>query len=331
MGACNYHSADIPEQFRERFIHSGYRPPRSTGLQCVLSLFRKNNETLNVWTQFLPGCYVLWTLSTLTHSSDFRYDDYACPLVCYLVLCCVFLLTSAVAHTFNVLSATARHVCFFFDYLGLSLFSFGVALSYHAYCFPTALLESGVQNVYLNLAAVLSCACTTFSCLTRFMHPGALRQCLRLVAFALPCTFDSVPIVYRLLLSKEASELSLHSQAFFARHYAFLVLAALLYASNVPERLWPGFFDIFGHSHQLFHVASVVGLFYQLRAVLHDKAERNALVKPWTTVDAFTVIAFVAAVFVVNFLITVTFSLYMYKKSLFSTSAAFKSGKTKHF
>uniref|UniRef100_A0A670ZLU8 Uncharacterized protein n=1 Tax=Pseudonaja textilis TaxID=8673 RepID=A0A670ZLU8_PSETE len=40
--------------FWEEGIMSGYRHPKSSALDCVLSSFQLNNETVNIWTHFLP-------------------------------------------------------------------------------------------------------------------------------------------------------------------------------------------------------------------------------------------------------------------------------------
>uniref|UniRef100_A0A8D2PS54 Uncharacterized protein n=1 Tax=Zosterops lateralis melanops TaxID=1220523 RepID=A0A8D2PS54_ZOSLA len=42
-------------QVPEPGILSGYRPPRSSVSQCLLSVFHMNNETLNVWTHLGPA------------------------------------------------------------------------------------------------------------------------------------------------------------------------------------------------------------------------------------------------------------------------------------
>uniref|UniRef100_A0A8C1YZH3 Uncharacterized protein n=1 Tax=Cyprinus carpio TaxID=7962 RepID=A0A8C1YZH3_CYPCA len=47
----------VPKAFHEDSIISGYRHPRSSATDCVLSLFQLTNETLNVWTHFLPTWY----------------------------------------------------------------------------------------------------------------------------------------------------------------------------------------------------------------------------------------------------------------------------------
>lgn len=44
----------IPRVFWEDGIMSGYRRPTSSALDCVLSSFQMTNETVNIWTHFLP-------------------------------------------------------------------------------------------------------------------------------------------------------------------------------------------------------------------------------------------------------------------------------------
>lgn len=40
---------------------------------------------------------------------------------------------------------------------------------------------------------------------------------------------------------------------------SFYIVGAFIYAFRVPERWWPGKFDILGHSHQIFHCLVVAG------------------------------------------------------------------------
>lgn len=49
----------IPFQvFREQGIVFGYRHPRSSAADCLLSVFQMTNETLNIWTHFVPAWYL---------------------------------------------------------------------------------------------------------------------------------------------------------------------------------------------------------------------------------------------------------------------------------
>ncbi|XP_005103208.1 membrane progestin receptor gamma [Aplysia californica] len=314
-----YRVEQVPEHFQEHFILRGYRHPKSSVTQCLLSVFDPTNETLNVWTHFLPAWYFVWVLYYLSGSTDFLNDQYTWPLFCYLLVCCAFPLASAVAHLFNVLSDRARHVCFFLDYSALALFSFGVAVTYRAYCFPAGLLREGspfawYRDNYVFVAAFNAMLCTFCSCQTRFMKPSPFRKAMRLGSFAFPYLYDSVPIVYRLLHSTPEDSSSLTAHYFFTRQFFLSFLAAFLYASHLPERLVPGIFDIVGHSHQLFHVASIMAVWDQLQAVLADFEERREFVqKHWQFELAKNSILFVLVVFWINLFIVAYFTIKLFQ------------------
>ncbi|XP_024521850.1 heptahelical transmembrane protein ADIPOR1 [Selaginella moellendorffii] len=48
----------------------------------------------------------------------------------------------------------------------------------------------------------------------------------------------------------------------------FYLSGTLVYAARIPERWKPGFFDIAGHSHQIFHVMVILGAYAHYKAAL---------------------------------------------------------------
>jgi hypothetical protein len=50
--------------------------------------------------------------------------------------------------------------------------------------------------------------------------------------------------------------------------YCALQLGVATYACRVPERWFPGKFDIFGHSHQLWHLAVVLAAWVHYLAIM---------------------------------------------------------------
>lgn len=309
LSGPTYKVHQVPEHFHEHFIISGYRHPKSTPFQCILSVFDATNETLNFWTHFLPSWYFLWILRDLSDTLDFKHDSYTWPLLAYMFVCIIFPLASATAHTFNTMSDLARHICFFMDYGALSIFSLGVAIAYRAYCFPSDLRNTWFGHHYTDMALINSVICTIASCQTRFMPPSTLRKVMRLGAFAWPYCYDSIPILYRLFLCNP-HECLLQSQFIHARQFVFALLAAFLYASHLPERLNPGRFDIIGHSHQLFHVCSILGTMDQMQAILYDMKARRAELSEssWEYSSAWSTIGVILSVMAVNSLIIAFFS-----------------------
>ncbi|XP_048381459.1 membrane progestin receptor delta isoform X1 [Stegostoma tigrinum] len=268
----------VPRVFREDGIISGYRHPRSSALDCLLSSFQMTNETVNIWTHFLPTWYFLWRFLVLSHSMDFYNEAYAWPLLVYMLVICLYPFISSCAHTFSTMSAHVRHICYFLDYGALSLYSLGCAVSYRAYVMPDQWINTTLHCYFTHVAVFNSLVCTTLSCYSRFLEieQPKLSKALRITAFSYPFLFDNIPLFYRILLcwGEDCS----HNDA-VPTHYHHLVFAFLtcfLFASHLPERLAPGCFDYIGHSHQLFHICAIMGTHFQLEAIVLDMSCRHA-------------------------------------------------------
>lgn len=125
---------EVPYEFREVFITTGYRYPNSSFSCCIRSLFKfNNNEMLNFWTHFIPFLFVLIQLFKFYMIYDVNTDTYTWPLFIYLCTVGFYLSMSAAAHAFNCMSPIARHLCFIVDYMSISIYGLGSAISYKAY------------------------------------------------------------------------------------------------------------------------------------------------------------------------------------------------------
>ncbi|XP_069651730.1 membrane progestin receptor delta isoform X2 [Haliaeetus albicilla] len=268
----------VPRIFWEDGIMSGYRHPKSSALDCVLSSFQMTNETVNIWTHFLPTWYFVWRFLVLSSSLDFCQEPYHWPLLIYLLLVCLYPFASSCAHTFSSMSARARHICYFCDYGALSLYSLGCAFAYGAYTMPDHWVSGVLHHYFVPVAAFNSFVCTSLSCYSRFPeleHPR-LSKVLRTAAFVYPFLYDNIPLFCRLLFCFWSNCAWNEAMAGYCYHLLFALLTGFLFASHLPERLAPGRFDYIGHSHQLFHICAVLGTHFQLEAILCDVCSRRA-------------------------------------------------------
>lgn len=304
---------EIPADLREIAIMSGYRPPRSTLKQCLLSAFAATNETLNIWTHFLPTLYFLWKLTEIWENLDVLSNPYTWAYAVYMMTICLYPLTSALAHTFYSMSDFARNVWFFLDYGALSFYSFGAGLLYRHYVFPEELLHSKFADIFLYVCAANTVLCTFMACVSRFVNNQILIKVLRLGAFSLPWVWDSVPLVYR-LINPHTSESAMTLEHYF-RHFVFSLLIGFFYATHLPERLAPGKFDIVGHSHQILHICGVLATNEQMNGALHDMEFRRVTVEHQTVGQApsFWCVDVTVAVIVVNISIIALFSMASWK------------------
>lgn len=284
----------VPKVFHEDSIISGYRHPRSSATDCILSLFQLTNETLNIWTHFLPTWYFLWKLVTVVLLYSAWQDSFTWPLLVFLLSCCIYPLASSCAHTFSTMSARARHICFFFDYAALSFYSLGSAVVYSAYVFPDKWVNGSFHRCFVPIAVFNTIVCTILACYSRLGLPflqydhelvkrfpeyqsPKFSKCLRVVAFAFPFLFDSIPLFYRVFLCAGDGCTDNDTNVLHYYHIGLALLTGFLFATHLPERLAPGSFDFIGHSHQLFHVCGILGTHFQMKAMEQDMVTR----RPW--------------------------------------------------
>ncbi|XP_026234640.1 membrane progestin receptor gamma-B isoform X2 [Anabas testudineus] len=268
----------VPKVFHEDSIISGYRPPCSSATDCILSLFQLTNETLNIWTHFVPTWYFLWKLVTVVLTQSAWQDAFTWPLVILLLSCSMYPLASSCAHTFSSMSERARHICFFFDYGALSFYSLGSAITYSAYVFPDKWVNSFFHQCYIPIAVLNTVICTTLACYSRFpeCQSPKFSKCLRVVAFAYPYLFDNIPLFYRVFLCVGEGCTNNDTNILHYNHIGLAFLTGFLFATHLPERLAPGSFDYIGHSHQLFHVCGILGTYMQIKAIEQDMETRRS-------------------------------------------------------
>uniref|UniRef100_A0A3P8VVI5 Progestin and adipoQ receptor family member Va n=1 Tax=Cynoglossus semilaevis TaxID=244447 RepID=A0A3P8VVI5_CYNSE len=303
----------VPKVFHEESIIYGYRHPRSSATDCVLSLFQLTNETLNIWTHFLPTWYFLWKLVTVILMQTVWLDSFTWPLVVFLFSCCVYPLASSCAHTFSTMSVRARHICFFFDYAALSFYSLGSAIIYSAYVFPDRWVNSFFHRCYMPIAVVNTVVCTSIACYSRLGLPFLQYNhdtIKRVFAFAYPYLFDNIPLFYRVFLCEGDGCTANDTNLLHYYHITLAFLTGFLFATHLPERLAPGSFDYIGHSHQLFHVCGVLGTHFQMKAAERDMALR----RPWLLQNSIPItlsnsagVALLSVV--VNLIIVISYSL----------------------
>ncbi|XP_072175922.1 membrane progestin receptor gamma-like [Diadema setosum] len=264
----------VPSDFREPFIISGYRSCRSSIATCLLSAVQWTNETINFWTHFLSFAAFAWMTWGHVRDPHDLADQFTWPFIAFLASSCLYLVASATAHLFNCLSETARHVCFFFDYGAIGLYSLGCSIAYNAYVFPPDLASTALHRVYLPVAVFNGMLCTFLANYSRLVQWEPIRNSGRLLAFLVPYVWCSIPLLCRVILC-DSTDCNSDAQLYHVRQFLCALTTALFYATRFPEVLAPGTFDIFGHSHQFFHIGGVLSTYSQYLALSSDMVTRR--------------------------------------------------------
>lgn len=310
---------EVPPRFREPAIISGYRPFQCTPFQSLASVFNATNETLNFWTHFIPTWYFIWRLLTLRETLDFCNDTYTASFLAYMLTCCTYPLISCSAHAFSNMSGVARDICYFLDYGALSLYSFGAGMMYRSYVLPKRFMSQPFLDLFAYGCVVFPILSTLSACCSRFSTTPSVVKILRLGAFVLPFSWMSTPLAYRLIFCDEIDECASSSLPYHASQFASAFFAAFVYALHVPERLYPGKFDIVGHSHQLLHIGGIMATHFQMHAALLDLEERRTMLTAggWVPSPSW-VINSAVLVALADAIIIVAFSLKVLKKHKWS-------------
>uniref|UniRef100_A0A0R3TK25 Progestin and adipoQ receptor family member 6 n=1 Tax=Rodentolepis nana TaxID=102285 RepID=A0A0R3TK25_RODNA len=213
------------------YIYTGYRK-QTDFLGSIRSLFHLHNESFNCWSHIfgLP-MIMLYVLE--------EYNSPSSNPIAYIYLfgCFCFAFGSSFGHTFCCYDRFTRHASFTIDYIGLTIFTY-----------------SGLFG---------------FSFLETIM-----RSVIRVSSFASPAFLMSSPILYKIVQCfYEPSIYPQHycdSSTIWPKQFISCITACLFYISRFPECMYPGKFDYFGHSHNVFHIGALLGLQYQKTALFYD-------------------------------------------------------------
>lgn len=269
---------EVPQQFKEMFIVSGYRRPYSSAKECFLSIFRlKNNECLNVWTHLLP---LLWfiirfgrVISGLSLSDPYNY-----PLICFALSICGFCSMSCGAHTFNSMSPRLRHVCFFFDYAAIAIYCFGASQVFFYYGRPadTEVTLFISHRLFLGISALICLSANFLCCASRHRWLG-VKYIIRTTPFVVAFVYIVSPVVWRTFTCDDKTDCNVESLPYHKRHALLYMISALINVARLPERLTPGTFDCVGNSHHFLHLFTALGASDEFSAIHSDMVKRRAV------------------------------------------------------
>jgi adiponectin receptor len=254
-----YHEA--PEYLRDNeYLVHGYRPTLSFS-DCFHSIFYKTNETFNIhthlWGAVIFGaltCYALF-FHTWPHDHIEHRIVFAIFLGC-AALCCAF---STAFHVWGAMSERVNFQLLKFDYTGISLLisaSILIVVYYLFYCNPFW------RTIYCSQIALIMTAGVGFSSWDRFYAVDFRKG--RALLFTSMAASGIVPAIH---FSVAVGMHDIHQVGaivpFVLMMMTYLV-GVIIYASRVPERWRPGYFDTCFHSHTYMHVCVLVAACFHL-------------------------------------------------------------------
>ncbi|TPX51030.1 hypothetical protein SeMB42_g02037 [Synchytrium endobioticum] len=242
-------------------IRSGYRYIENSYHECAKSLFFLHNETMNVWTHLLGSLsFIGLAFGTIYAAGPWSNAMEKASWLDVVMWSCFFIGAigcmglSAAFHLFACHSQDVASAWNKADYVGIVTLIVGSAIPaiyYGFLCSPT------LQTVYIAMMAVAGTATICVSASDRFRT--ARFRVPRTIIFVALGASGVVPIIHAMILWGFDFVTEAVSLGCMAIMGLFYVLGAVLYTSRFPERYWPGKFDIWFHSHSIFHIMVIAG------------------------------------------------------------------------
>ncbi|KAG5465875.1 hypothetical protein CUR178_00590 [Leishmania enriettii] len=253
-----YDLCSIPEWLKGNpFILSYYRAGYTTR-QCIKSVFALHNETLSIWTHLVGFLVVLaLSLHILINLGLHRTQDYLVFSV-FQLGSLVMLGGSSVYHTLSAHHCEHVHnIALAIDYFGITTMIVGSFYPPVFYLFSCLTVVRTVYLISITLLGVLGMIGPFFAFFNaqKFFWP-------RTILYSSLTSIGVLPTIHMFFgLPSNEQTLPLYKGIFLM--LATYCVGVLIYIFKVPERWYPGQFDVWLHSHQLWH------LFVLCAAVVH--------------------------------------------------------------
>ncbi|KAM5492341.1 hypothetical protein McaMca56_007179 [Microsporum canis] len=258
------HYSDLPHPWRVNpHIRKGYRFTASK-IECLTSVFSFSNEMVNIWSHLI-GLIIVLCVAFYFYplSPNFSLSTKTDVTIAFIffIAACKCLVCSTLWHTMNSIAnqpLMERFACV--DYTGISLLVAAsiVTTEYTAfYCEPYS------RWIYILMTSTLGIAGVILPWHPRFNGP---HMAWARVAFYVTLALTGFAPIVQLSLTR-GLEWSLYFYAPVVKSILVYFCGACIYASQIPERWHPGFFDYVGGSHNIWHVAVLGGILFHYLAM----------------------------------------------------------------
>ena len=190
---------------------------------------------------------------------DILHDVTKFPLYIHIFSAILCLSWSAIYHLFYVHSASVSKVLARLDYAGISFLIGGSGVSpiyYSLYCSD----GDFVRPLYLVITFVACFGTFIVTMVPKFDAPKY--RSFRAILFVALGVASAYPML-QFVFFRNVETMPEYPVFLWAFGGAIYIFGAFIYSIRVPECLYPGKFDFFGHSHNLWH------FFVLLAAITH--------------------------------------------------------------
>ncbi|KAI0223902.1 Adiponectin receptor protein [Lamellibrachia satsuma] len=258
------HHQHLPKWLRDNdFLIKGHRPPLNSFYACFKSIFRIHTETGNIWTHLL-GFVAFIAIATyfLTRPTlEVQWQEKAVFSAFFVgaILCLGF------SFTFHTVFCHSERIGRFFnklDYCGIALLTMGSFVPWLYYSFYC---RTEPKIAYMALIFILGTISIIVSMWDKFAEPKY--RPLRAGVFIALGLSGVIPAMHYVITEGFYQAVNFAALGWLVLMAILYIAGAVIYAVRIPERIWPGKFDIWFQSHQIFHVFVVAAAFVHFHGI----------------------------------------------------------------
>ncbi|SLM38216.1 Hly-III-related [Lasallia pustulata] len=237
------HFNDLPQWMQiDPYIQQGYRRQLDSFRACFWSLFYTHNELVNTWSHLLPAFFYLALLLATDYSIFLGGAKVSTPdnlaFQTYVAGTAGCLLLSAFFHATNAHSEDVVRRFLKLDYLGITLSISVTCISstyFGLYGDPT------LQALYITMTVI--CASAVFRAVLDPEMDGPAAAGWRAVLFIALAGSGFTPVGHKAVTDGVDSLQGFPLFSLMLMSLSYLV-GTVIYITHVPEKYWPGRFDI---------------------------------------------------------------------------------------
>eukprot|EP01126_Amoeba_proteus_P027220 TRINITY_DN2702_c0_g1_i1.p1 TRINITY_DN2702_c0_g1~~TRINITY_DN2702_c0_g1_i1.p1 ORF type:complete len:293 (-),score=16.84 TRINITY_DN2702_c0_g1_i1:81-959(-) len=251
------------------YLTTGYRKQLSPR-GCLKSVFQLHNETVNIWTHLVPSlgvlCFGVYLLIFIVSHRSLVDKVFLSLSILSGSLCYLF---SSIYHTFGCHSQQIHQMFFNFDIFGILIALNGAIIAtiyFGYYCFTFwryfhiwTVFILGLFSIFIIFGVPMIADKNLRSYFSRIRTP--IMSCY--------FCYGLVPLGHWVYLNGFSSLIVSMYLWRILLSYVFMGLGFVFYKFFIPECWFIGKFDIFGCSHQWWHVFTVLGTLSQLYTAIH--------------------------------------------------------------
>uniref|UniRef100_A0A7S1AL49 Uncharacterized protein n=1 Tax=Noctiluca scintillans TaxID=2966 RepID=A0A7S1AL49_NOCSC len=228
---------------------------------CFSQLFFMHNETLNIWTHLVGALYFAhrtftWVADAVSRGALVEHPGYSVLVLLMLAASFSCMMASSTYH-WRACASQQERSCFLqldrSGIIGIIGMSFATSITVGYSCNPY------LQRAYMMLAFVVIVSTTATLVLPK------LRTHTAPILITCGCA-GLLPCIHWFFVAR--SEMLVSSAAYVVMSAVGYLGGAVFYVGQMPERWRPGYFDLFGQSHQIFHTLVLVAAACMMEAVI---------------------------------------------------------------